>query len=129
MKTDEWITGDKLYSTVFRKYSYFEEYNDKEACIYDGWINLSARGRKAAKASKDKVTRDLKTGRFAKVEFKAYGRIPHGKAIRLSSTLSGQRELLRNHENRLRALESRLCNCPHIPIRQDGANTIATGTC
>lgn len=66
MKTDEWITGDKLYSTVFRKYSYFELYNDKETCIHNGWINLSARGRKAAQATKNKVTRDSK-GRFTKI--------------------------------------------------------------
>lgn len=58
--------------------------------------NLSLQGRKAALASSKKVGRDSK-GRFSKMS--------HGRAVHMSSTLSGQRELLRNHENRIRALE------------------------
>lgn len=59
----------------------------------DKWLPLTNRG---------KNTRDPKTGRFIKMS--------HHKAVKLSSTLSGQQELLRNHENRIKRLEIILTN-------------------
>ena len=61
-----------------------------------------------------------KDGRFIKMS--------HGRSVYLSSTLSGQRELLRNHENRIREIEKKLLNDQPKYINFGGAGG-CNGTC
>lgn len=133
MKDDNRI-GDKVKILIYEHGAYVDEIVRIEILETDGSIgykyhisrlilyasngcfrNLSAIGRKAALASKNKVSRDSK-GRFVK--------IPRGDAggeVKFTVTLNPTLESL---EKRIEDLEKRgFCNCLNVP------NTKGNGTC
>lgn len=136
MKTDKWKIGDKLYNSAFKWRTIFSEEDDKELCISAGCINISVQGRKAAKATKNKVTRGL-DGRFKSIKIDGW-RATYGTTIpekispddmrRISLFMSDVSTRIVYLEERIEALEKKLKHGQPEYINLGGAGG-CNGTC